>query len=213
MLSPKTWHSNGVKTFQPVLLFIYTRALVVELFCFSSKPGAWGWQAEGTWWCIPESLKICWLILLLNSLPKEINERKSSDYLGIVYISWLCEWYSYDVSDCKNYKGVCNQSMHCTVNSSTCVSSLWTYTPWYEIMMSGHPYCVVSLKSAMPTCSPDLVLRDELESLFKVIDDSQDVSVPFSCHQSANQIYPDVAVDFVGDVHCLGVGVYLALWH
>ena len=88
------------------------------------------------------------------------------------------------------------------------VSSLQIYIPLSEILMSGNAHCGINLISVMPTSSLDLSRGNELKPIGKIINDGEDVSVPFNLHQSIHQIYPDLASCFVEDVHCLQFGVH-----
>ena len=61
----------------------------------------------------------------------------------------------------------------------------------------------------MPTSSPDFFLGVfELKPLCKIINVSEDLFVPFNFPKSTHHIYPDLAPDFVGDVHCQESGVH-----
>ena len=73
-------------------------------------------------------------------------------------------------------------------------------------MMSGYPYHVINLKSACQLLHQILSSEDELEPLCKVINDSQDVPVPFDLHECAHQISPNLSPDTVGNVHYLEFG-------
>ena len=73
--------------------------------------------------------------------------------------------------------------------------------------MSGYPYCVIHMISVMPTSLPDFVLREWAKITCKIINDSEDVLVPFNLLKSAHQIYSNLAPDFLRDVYCLDLWV------